>query len=222
MDRKYNVINWILYILFVGLGVALCTKADFGLSMIAAPPYILHVWLRDSFSWYTQGTSEYCWEAFLLLVMCLLIRRFRPKYLLSFVTAVISGFAIDGWLYLLGGNGVYAGMAARAGAFLAGIVLTALGVACCFRTTLPLQVYELAVKEVAEAFHFPVSKTKQWFDIIMLAVSVGLSLLLTHKMTGVGIGTVITTVVNSTIIAFWGDLVDKLEKQDTNNHSKQE
>ena len=222
MNRKYNIINWVFYVLLVGFGIALCTKADFGLSMISAPPYILHVWLRDRFSWYTQGTSEYFWEAFLLLVMCLVIRRFRPKYLLSFAAAVISGLVIDGWLYLLGGNGVYPAMGARVAAFIAGMVITALGVAFGFRTTMPLQVYELVVKEVAEAFRFPVSKTKQGFDIIMLVVSIGLSLLLTHKMTGVGIGTVILTVINAAIIALWSSLIDKLEKQDTNNHSKQE
>ena len=222
MNRKYNIINWVFYVLLVGFGIALCTKADFGLSMISAPPYILHVWLRDRISWYTQGTSEYFWEAFLLLVMCLVIRRFRPKYLLSFAAAVISGLVIDGWLYLLGGNGVYPAMGARVAAFIAGMVITALGVAFGFRTTMPLQVYELVVKEVAEAFRFPVSKTKQGFDIIMLVVSIGLSLLLTHKMTGVGIGTVILTVINAAIIALWSSLIDKLEKQDTNNHSKQE
>lgn len=222
MDRKYNIINWLFYVVFVGLGIALSTKADFGLSMIAAPPYILHLWLRDSFSWFTQGTSEYVWEAFLLLVMCLVVRRFRPAYLLSFVTAVISGFVIDGWLWVFGGNAPYADMVIRIAAFAGGTVITALGVACCFRTTLPLQVYELVVKEVADRFQLPIPKTKQGFDIVMFVISVGLALLLTGGFNGVGIGTVVITVVNSTIIMLWGKLVDKVEGAEANNHSKRE
>ena len=212
MNKKYNVLNWIFYVAFVGLGVALCTKADLGLSMIAAPPYILHLWLRDRFAWYTQGTSEYVWEAIVLLVMCLIVRRFKPSWLLSFVTAVVSGFVIDGWLFLFGGNGAYADMAVRIVSFAAGMVITALGVACGFRTTLPLQVYELVVKEVADRFGFPVPKTKQGFDIVMLAISVALALLLTGGFHGVGIGTVVITVVNSTVIMLWGKLIDRAEK----------
>lgn len=222
MDRKYNIINWLFYVVFVGLGIALSTKADFGLSMIAAPPYILHLWLRDSFSWFTQGTSEYVWEAFLLLVMCLVVRRFRPAYLLSFVTAVISGFVIDGWLWVFGGNAPYADMFTRIAAFAGGTVITALGVACCFRTTLPLQVYELVVKEVADRFQSPIAKIKQGFDILMFVISVGLALLLTGGFNGVGIGTVVITVVNSTIIMLWGKLVDKVEGAEANNQSKPE
>ena len=222
MDRKYNIINWLFYVVFVGLGIALSTKADFGLSMIAAPPYILHLWLRDSFSWFTQGTSEYVWEAFLLLVMCLIVRRFRPAYLLSFVTAVISGFVIDGWLWVFGGNAPYADMVTRIAAFAAGTVITALGVACSFRTTLPLQAYELVVKEVADRFQSPIAKIKQGFDILMFVISVVLALLLTGGFNGVGIGTVVITVVNSTIIMLWGKLVDKVEGTEANNHSKPE
>ena len=228
MNKKYNVLNWIFYVAFVGLGVALCTKADLGLSMIAAPPYILHLWLRDRFAWYTQGTSEYVWEAIVLLVMCLIVRRFKPSWLLSFVTAVVSGFVIDGWLFLFGGNGAYADMAVRIVSFAGGIVITSFGVACCFRTTLPLQVYELVVKEVAEKFRLPIAKVKQGFDIVMLVISVALALLLTGGLHGVGIGTVIAAVVNSTIIFWWGKLIDKVEgtgnktPKNTNNHSKTE
>ena len=212
MNKKYRVINWIFYELFVGLGIALCTKAGFGLSMIAAPPYILHVWLRDYFPWYTQGTSEYVWEAVVLLVTCLIIRKFSPKYLLSFLAAVITGFIIDGWLFLLGGNAVYAGVPARVLSFAAGLIVCALGVAFIFRSDLPAQTYELSVKEIAARFGIPSAKVKQYFDITMLVISVVLDLLLLHKFTGTGIGTVIATLVNSTIINMWLKVIDKIEQ----------
>ena len=71
MNRKaINVINWILGITRCCFGVCLCTKADFGLSMIAAPPYIIHCFIRDFFSWYTQGMSEYVWETVLIGITC--------------------------------------------------------------------------------------------------------------------------------------------------------
>ena len=104
---RMNEAAWVIGIVGCALGVCLCTKADFGLSMIAAPPYIFHLALRDRLPWYTQGTSEYLWQGVLLLVMCVATGRFRWKYLLSFGTAVISGLCIDFWFLLLGGNGPY-------------------------------------------------------------------------------------------------------------------
>ena len=126
---KMNEIAWIAGILLCSLGVSLCTKAGFGLSMIAAPAYIIHYKLINYLSWYSQGTSEYIFQGIMLVIMCIAVRRFKPRYLLSFVTAVVSGFAIDGWLYLLSGNGVYESMAMRIAAFILGELLTGLAVA---------------------------------------------------------------------------------------------
>ena len=79
---KMNELAWVIGIVVCSLGVCLCTKADFGLSMIAAPPYILHYALRGVFPWFTQGRAEYAWQALLLLGMCLAVGRFRWRYLL--------------------------------------------------------------------------------------------------------------------------------------------
>lgn len=205
-----NVINWVLGVLLCTLGVSLCTKANFGLSMIGAPPYILHVWLRNSYAWFSQGTAEYVWEAIILAVMCLIIRQFRARYLLSFFTAVISGFCIDGWLFLLGGNGPYALLLSRILALAGGELITALSIAFFFRTTLPLQVYELAVMEISSKFNYDKSKVKYINDGIMLVLALALSLILTHGLTGIGIGTVIITFVNAPLIALFGKLLDRL------------
>lgn len=207
-----NVLNWVLAIVLCSLGICLCTKADFGLSMIAAPPYIIHCFMREHFAWYTQGMSEYIWEAVLLLLTCLIIRRFRKRYLLSFVTAVLSGFVIDFWLWVFGGNGVYENLAVRIIAFVLGSALISLAVAFVFRTTLPPQVYELAVNEVAEKYGFDKSKTKLGNDIIMLAITLLLALTLTRDWTGIGIGTVVVTFINAPLIRLFGTLIDKIEK----------
>lgn len=205
-----NILFWCLGIVLCTLGISLCTKGNLGLSMIAAPPYILHLWLRDNLTWFTQGTAEYVWQAVLLVITCLIVRRFRFRYLLSFVTALISGFVIDGWLTILGGNGAYAGMPARIAAFAAGTVITAAAIAMFFRTTLPLQVYELVVTEIAERYHIDKDKVKQWNDIVMLVISLAFALILTGGFNGVGVGTIIITLVNATLIRLFGKLLDRI------------
>lgn len=207
---KMNEIAWILGVVLCSLGVSLCTKAGFGLSMIAAPAYIIHVKMMNFFGWYTQGTSEYIFQGILLVVMCIAVRRFKFRYILSFVTAVISGLAIDGWLFLLSGNGVYESMAARVAAFAAGELITALAVAFYFRTNMPLQMYELFVKEIAEKYGFATDKVKMINDIGAFVLSIVLALLLNRSFKGVGIGTIIITVANAPLIAMFGKILDKI------------
>ena len=208
--NKMNEAAWVIGIVVCALGVAMCTKANFGLSMIAAPPYILHVWLRDALPWFSQGTSEYVWQTLLLIMMCVIIRGFKARYLLSFGTAMLSGFVLDGWLWLFGGNGAYEELWLRIVMFVAGELVTTLAVAFIFRTTLPVQICELAVCEIAAKFGLDKNKVKLGYDILMLVVSAVLSFTLTGGLGGFGIGTILITIVNAPLITFFGIILDKI------------
>lgn len=212
MKKYRSVYNWIFGILLANCGICFCTKANLGLSMIGASPYILHVWFRDLFPWFTQGTAEYFWEAFILVITCIIVRRFKWKYLLSFVTAVITGFVIDGWFLILGGNGAYESLPIRIITFTLGMLLTSFGVAFFFHSTMPMQVYELLVAEVSDRYRLDLNKVKYVNDIALLVVAVVLSFALTHKFTGMGVGTVIITVLNAPLIKFFRKVIDKIEK----------
>ena len=207
---KMNEAAWILGILLCALGVALCTKADFGLSMIAAPPYILHLKMVQYFSWWSQGTSEYIWQGILLILMCIILRRFKVKYLLCFATAVLFGFALDGWFLLFGGNGAYDSMAVRIFCFAAGEVITALAIAFYFKTDMPLQIYELLVTQIADQWKLTTARVKQANDILMFVLSIALALILTGGFNGVGIGTVVITLVNALLIGMFSKLLDRI------------
>lgn len=212
MSKKLSVINWVTGIILANLGVCLCTKADFGISMIGASPYIIHVWLRDRFSWYTQGTSEYIWEALILVIGCLIVRRFKAKYLLSFMTAVIAGFAIDGWFFVLGGNGAYEDFAFRVVTFTLGMIATSLGIAFFFNTKMPMQVYELVVAEISDRYGKDLNRVKYVNDLVLLVVALVLSFALTRKFTGIGVGTIIITFLNAPLIGIFRKVITKIEK----------
>lgn len=207
---KMNEIAWVLGIVLCALGVCLVTKAGFGLSMIAAPAYILHVGLVKIFPWYSQGTSEYVFQGILLILLCIGIQRFRLRYLLSFVTAFLFGLVLDGWFLVFGGNGVYDGLALRIPAFVIGELVTGLAIAFFFRTKLPLQIYELVVTEMAGRYGWKNTTVKQVYDIVSLVLSVLLAFFVNRSMAGIGIGTIILTVVNAPLIALWGKLLDRL------------
>ena len=207
---RMNEAAWLLGLLLCALGVALCTKASFGLSMIAAPPYILHLKISQYLPWYTQGTSEYIWQFFLLILTCLIVRRFRFRYLLSFGTGILFGFSLDGWLLLLGGGSPYETLWARILAYAAGSVITAFAVAFFFRTKLPLEIYELTVAEIADRYKLPIHRVKQVYDVVMLAIALLFAFILMGGFTGIGIGTAITTLINTTLITLCGKILDRI------------
>lgn len=206
---RMNEAAWALGILLCSLGVCLCTKAGFGLSMIAAPAYILHCKLSSLSAFFTQGACEYLWQGVLLAVMCLGVGRFRVRYLLSFVTGLLFGFALDGWLFLFGGNAVYASLGGRILAFVLGELVTALAVAFYFRTAWPKQIYELLVTEVADRYRLPTARVKWGNDLSMLVLSLGLAWLLNRSLDGIGIGTLVITAVNALLIGLFGRLLDR-------------
>jgi uncharacterized membrane protein YczE len=206
---RMNEIAWIIGIVGCALGVSLCTKANFGLSMIAAPPYIFHVAFRVRKPWLTQGTAEYIWQGILLLFMCIVTGRFHWKYLLSFGTAVISGLCIDFWLLLLGGNGAYESLCLRIPSFILGAVITSLSISFAFRTTWPIAIYELLVREIADKFSLDLNKVKLMNDIIMLILSAVLAFVLTGGFNGFGPGTILITFINAPLIAFFGKFIDR-------------
>ena len=104
-----------------------------------------------------------------------------------------------------------------------GDIITAFGVACFFRTYMPLQVYELFVAEIAARFKINISKVKSGFDVSLLIISAVLALTLFGDVTSfdwttigyasfhsIGLGTLVTTAINSPIIALMGKLIDKI------------
>lgn len=201
---------WLIGTILCAFGVVLCTKASFGLSMMAAPPYIIHVAVSEFLPWYTQGTSEYVWQAALLLLMCLLVKGFKLRYLLSFATAVFFGLAIDGWLCIFGGSRQFHSLPLRILAFAIGLPCISLSVAFVFRTYLPAQIAEYLVMEVARHYGMKQTKVKQINDITCLLLSFGLSFLLTGEFTGVGLGTIVISLTNASIIGFWGRVLDRV------------
>lgn len=206
---------WVLGVLLIGLGVALVTKGGFGVSMVVAPAYIIHLIVEKVLPWYSFGTSEYILQGVLMLSLWVILKKFKPKILLSFLTAVIYGFVLDGWFLVLGGSAPFEQMYMRIISLAAGIVVTSLSIALFFRTYLPQQVYELFVAQIAKKFDKDTSKTKWVYDISSLIVAVIGAIIVSVifddiKFTDcIGIGTVACTIFNAPLISLFGKLLDK-------------
>lgn len=223
---KAGEITWIFGTLLMALGVAVCKKADLGVSMIAAPPFIIYEAIGKFWSGFSVGMVEYLLQGTLLIVLCILIRRFNWRFLLAFLSAVLYGFALDMWLAILGTE-PFEELWLRWIMLIVGDVSVAISVAFFFRTYLPLQVYELFVSETADRFRFPINKCKLAFDMSFLALSVVLAFAIFRDANdfdwskiyqtsfhSIGAGTVITTIINAPLITVAGRLMDLVFEYD--------
>ena len=196
-------------LLLIALGVVLMEKADFGMSMIVAPAYGLHRWLQPQLGWFTFGAAEYCFQALLLCVMALVLRKFRLSWLFSFLTAVVYGFILDG-LMLLGAY-LPAGMVWRIHWYVLGMVICSMGVACMFRTYLSPEVYELLVKEGSRHFGVEIHHFKTGYDCLscLLALVMSFAVFGLWQFVGVKWGTVLCALINGWLIGQCSRLLEK-------------
>ena len=207
MNQKKPVIStevcYLLAVPLMSLGIALTERSDLGMSMISAPAYLLSLKTPLTF-----GTAEYCFQAGLLALMCLIIRRWRWVYLLSFGTAFLYGKLLDLFVSLLAGLPAAPGW--RILWLALGMGTISLAVSLFFRTYIPPAVYELFVQQVADRFRLDRSKLKIGFDCSFLVLSVVLSLALFRRLQGIGVGTVIAALGNGLLIGALTRLEDRL------------
>ena len=201
---------WILGIIMCSLGVCFSVKSDFGVSMVIAPAYIAYLKLSEIIPWFTLGMAEYSMQGILIVLLSIVVGRFKLKYLLCFLTAVLHGVFVDVWSVILEPL-VCETIFQRCIFCAAGAIVSGAAIALMLRTYLPQEVYELAVKEISEKFSASVNKVKWIYDISSLVLAVLLMLLLFHRFSFdmIGIGTLILTVVNTPIITLFGKLLDK-------------
>ena len=156
-------------VVLVALGAAMLDKANFGMSMIVAPAYVLYRKLSLTWSFFTFGMAEYCVQALLIAALALVMRRFRWSYLLSFATAVIYGLVLDGFMALLRPL-TAALMWQRLGLYAVGLLLCAAGVSMMFHTYLSPEAYELFVKEISGGFGLDINRFKTIYDCVSCLV----------------------------------------------------
>lgn len=200
----YSELAYLAGIVLLALGTSCASAASFGLSMVVAPAYLIHLKLSPTWPGITFGVAEYIVQAVLLLVLSLALRRFRPYYLFSFCTALLYGRILDGFLALWALVPALT-MLPRILVFAVGVLSCALGVSFVLHTYLSPEVYELVVKEVSARYQLPSHRVKTVYDcsslvvsLIMTAAFFGLS-----QLRGLGWGTLVCALVTGTCVGWF-------------------
>ncbi len=212
----YSEAAYLAGVILLAFGTALMAKADFGMSMVVAPAYVMYLKISQTLTWFTFGMAEYCLQAILIVILSLIVRKFKPMYLFSFVTAVFYGVILDLIMSVLT-NVTLPGIPGRLAFFVIGLLFCALGVAFFFHTYIAPEAYELLVKEISSEFHADITRVKTIYDAISCVTAILLSFLffgLWH-FEGVKAGTALLVFINGWLIGRMSDwLSSTFEFQD--------
>lgn len=212
--KKIRIPSEIIYVLAVvilAFSVCLATAADFGVSMIVAPAYILSI----KFPVLTFGQWEYVTQGILFIIFCLIMRRFHWTYLVSFFTCLFYGAVLDLWrlIPIFNPNVTVPGsfdLWLRIVFFVVGIILTSFSIALFNRCYICPQVVDLVPQGICRKFNFKFAYVKYVFDGIYLTIGLTLSLIFFGNIVGLSFGTAIMFIINGFFISFCMEMLDKV------------
>ena len=211
MKKKifYTELAYVLALMIMAFAAAFTEKADFGMSMVVAPAYIIHLKVSQFLPWFSFGVAEYCFQGVLVLLTVVILRRFKLSYLFSCVTAVIYGTLLDLAMGAISSLPDEA-FAVRVIWYILGTVLCSLAVSLFFHTYLSPEAYELIVKELSEKFDFNINKVKTAYDIFSTVLGIVLSFCFFGfgVFEGVKLGTVICAFINGFLISRFTKLLE--------------
>ena len=203
---KIGEVSWIIGNILCAIGNCLVSKSAFGLSAIIAPAFILN----RKIGFLSVGVCEYIIQGLLLAICCIVIGKFKGKFIATICNILFYGACFDIVNSLLGflqPDTILSRIAVAA----IGTVITGFAVALMLRTYIPPSAYEIFVREIAEAKGLDMAKMKLIFDASMLALTAILmfALLGGFYIDIIGPLTVIAAFLNSVLIGFFGKILDK-------------
>lgn len=203
----YTELCYLAGLAVLGVGTALMERADFGMSMVVAPAYLLHLKLSPVLPFFSFGMAEYTFQAVILVLLSAVLRRFRPIYLFSFVTAVLYGLVLDVMVAVVGLLPPLSPWLC----FPLGVVCCSAGVSMLFHNYFLPEASELFVKELSRVRGLPLSRVKTAYDCTSCALSVVMSFAFFGfgHFEGIKLGTVVCALVNGRLIGWFGGQLER-------------
>ena len=218
----YYEVCYFLGLFLLAVANAFMSWGDYGMGVVVAPAYLLHLKLSQTWSFVTFGVAEYFTQALVLILTIVILRKFKPTFLFSFGTAILYGLILDAAMvvtsFLPTAEAVMAnGMnemgfaVVRLVVYMAADVVATFGIALMIKTYITQEAYDLIVKELSIKYNWDFGKVKTVYDCTSFAIAILLSFAFFGfgHFEGIKLGSVITTFVNGTLIGTWMKLLDK-------------
>ncbi len=212
MKKKvlYTELSYVLGLVIMAFAAAFTAKADFGMSMVVAPAYIIHLKVSQLLPWFSFGVAEYCFQGVLVIITAIIMKKMKKSYFFSFVTAVFYGTLLDIAISVISGIPDDT-VIVRVVWYILGCVMCSFAVSLFFHTYISPEAYELIVKELAEKTKIDINKIKTAYDLMscVLGVVLSFSFFGFGYFEGVKLGTVICAFFNGFLIGQFTKLLEK-------------
>ena len=221
----YTEIAYFVGLFFLAFGTALTVYGGFGMSMVVAPAYILHRFIEQFWSLFNFAMAEYIFQAILLIILMIALKKAKWSYILSFGSVLLYGFFLS-FSQMLTDKFLpsESNFELRIIMYALGILIICMSVALLFTTYIPLEAYEMFVKELSAKLHKPIPKVKIFYDCTSLLVAIILCTIFFNPfnrggysdiisgfmMYGIGNGTVLCAFINGPIIGLFQKLYNKI------------
>lgn len=184
-------------------GVVLMLYSGSGISAISSVPFAFSEVLPRV----SLGTWTYIFQGLLVLSLMVLRKKFVPHYLFSFVVGFVFGELLD--VHELWIDVLPKGLGWQVGYFLVSYLLISFGIALSNRCRLPIVPTDLFPRELEQITGFSYPRIKITFDVLCLAVTLGMTLVFLGHMEGIGIGTILAAFTMGKVVGLMGQWMDR-------------
>ena len=219
----YTEIAYFVGLFLLAFGTAMTEYGGFGMSMVVEPAYILHKFLIQFWSFFKFAMAEYIFQAFLLVLLMVILRKAKWSYILSFGSVILYGLFLS-LSEILIAKLLPQNLILQIIMYVLGVVIICIAVAMLFATYIPLEAYEMFVKEISTKLKKPSPKVKIFYDCASLVVAIILctvlftpfkadsffSALNVYMSYGIGIGTIVCAFLNGILIGLFQKLYSKI------------
>lgn len=191
----------LIAILYNSLNLSLLVKGNFGISTLSSVPVVF----SKVYTQFTLGNWTIIIQTITLIIMLLFVRKFKLGYILSFAVALFFGYFVDMWTFFLAPLPITIGF--RIIYFVLGLLGTGVGAALFVQCGLPIQPFDLFVREVSKATNTSIKKTRIIYDATSLTISLSVSLLMLNRLEAIGIGTILSVFLTGNIMHYVSEVL---------------
>ena len=197
-----RVIQYILGLTSMALGAVLLKQANLGISPITSVPAAV-----SDITPFTLGNTTIALHILCVIGQIILVRRITLKSILTVFVGFPFGYMIDGLMLIVPPT---ASLVLRGVYLLFGIVFNGLGVRAIAGSDLMLPAPDELTHTISQVFKKQLSNVKLISDAVYVIIALVIDLAFTHRISSVGIGTVLSVLLVGRFVGWFTKWFPKL------------
>lgn len=204
MNMKRRLPQYFAGLLIMAMGIVLIKRAEIGISPLSAIPAAV-----SNITPFTLGNTTIAFHVCCVLLQILVVRKIDLKTVLILPLAVVFGYIIDLFAFLLPLEGMALWL--RFLVSLGGIVLTGLGIVMIVGADLMLPAPDALLRAVSGKYGVPLSRVKIIGDALWVVITLAIELMFSGHVVSIGVGTVLSVLLTGRFVGAFSRLLPGLE-----------